>query len=71
MFADNGANGGAGFVDSGAQISNRNNKKVKQILNVCLKQIQYLGEAKTSVYEQGTKGRDLLLSYKMYYINAF
>lgn len=29
MFADNIANGGAGFVDSGAQISNRNNKKGK------------------------------------------
>lgn len=39
MFADNRANGVAGFVDSDAQISNRNNKKVKQIFNLCLEWI--------------------------------
>lgn len=36
MFADNRAYGGAGFDDSGSQISNRNDKKVEQSLNVCL-----------------------------------
>lgn len=37
----------AGFDDSGAKISNRNDKKVKQILNL----VWDLGETKTLVYE--------------------
>lgn len=36
MFADNRAYGGAGFDVSGAQILNRNYKKVEQSLKVCL-----------------------------------
>lgn len=36
MFVDNRTYGGAGFDDSGAQISNRNYKKVEQGLNLCL-----------------------------------
>lgn len=51
MFSDNRAYGCAGFDDSGAQISERNYKKVKQILNLRFKRIWDLGETKTSVYE--------------------
>lgn len=54
-----------------ALIPNRNDKKVKQILNLCFKRIWNLGETKTSVYDILTKDRELLLSYKMYHINAF
>lgn len=71
MFSGNRAYGCAGFDDSGAQISNRNDKKVKQILNLCFKRIWDLGETKTPVYNILTKNRDLLLSYKIYHINAF
>lgn len=71
MFSGNRAYGCAGFDDSGAQISNRNDKKVMQILNLCFKRIWDFGETKTPVYNILTKNRELLLSYKIYHINAF
>lgn len=50
MVAENRAYGDAGVFESGAQISYRNDKKVNQVLKVCLKWIRNLGEPEILVY---------------------
>lgn len=50
MVAENRAYDDAGVFESGAQISYRNDKKVNQVLKVCLKWIRNLGEPEILVY---------------------
>lgn len=53
-MVENTANRGAEFVDSAAQISFKNAKKVNKILKVCLNWFKNLGEVETSIYEHLT-----------------
>lgn len=54
MVAENKVNRGAEFVDSAAQISFKNAKKVNKILKVCLNWFKDPGEVETSIYEHLT-----------------
>lgn len=54
MVVENRANRGAKLVDSAAQISFKNAKKVNKILKVCLNWFKDLGEVETSIYEHLT-----------------
>lgn len=54
MVVENKVNRRAEFVDSAAQISFKNAKKVNTILKVCLNWFKNLGEVETSIYEHIT-----------------
>lgn len=54
MVAENKVNRRAEFVDSAAQMSFKNAKKVNKILKVCLNWFKNLGEVETSIYEHLT-----------------
>lgn len=54
MVVENTANRGAEFVDSAAQISFKNAKKVNTILKVCLNWFKDLGGVETLIYEHLT-----------------
>lgn len=54
MVAENRANRGAGFVDSAAQISVKNAKKVNKFFKVCLNWFKDPGEVETSIFEHIT-----------------
>lgn len=54
MVAENKVNRGAEFVDSAAQISFNNAKKVNKNFKVCLNWFKNLGEVETSIYEHIT-----------------
>lgn len=54
MVVENRANRGAKLVDSAAQISFKNVKKINKILKVCLNWFKDLGEVETSIYEHIT-----------------
>lgn len=54
MVVEKRANRGAEFVDSAAQISFKNAKKVNKILKVCLNWFNNLGEVETSIYKHLT-----------------
>lgn len=54
MVVENRANRGAELVDSAAQISFKNAKKVNKIFKVCLNWFKDLGEVETSIYKHLT-----------------